>query len=42
MSTGKLVLLFGATGETGFHVVNRLIQQGYKVRVVVRNKAKIL
>lgn len=42
MSASKLVLLFGATGETGFHVVNRLLQQGYQVRVVARNKAKVL
>lgn len=41
MSAKKLVLIFGATGETGVHVANRLIQQGYAVRVVARNKAKV-
>ena len=36
-----LVLLFGSTGETGFHIANKFLDEGYPVRVVVRSKDKL-
>lgn len=37
----KLILLFGATGRTGFHIANILIDNGYVIRIVCRSKAKV-
>lgn len=37
----KLVLVLGATGKSGFHITNTLIDNGYAVRIVVRSKNKI-
>ena len=36
-STGKLVIVAGATGRTGQHVVTELLANGYSVRAFVRN-----
>lgn len=33
-----LVLIFGATGKSGFHIANALIDNGFAVRIVVRSK----
>lgn len=41
MNKPDLVLIFGATGKTGFHVANALINSGYAVRIVARSKAKV-
>lgn len=41
MNRADLVLLFGATGKSGFHVANALIDRGFAVRIVVRSKAKV-
>lgn len=35
-----LVLVAGATGKTGGHVVDALLQEGYRVRAFVRDRAK--
>ncbi|CAJ0585055.1 unnamed protein product, partial [Mesorhabditis spiculigera] len=42
MSTGKLVLVSGATGFLGAHCIKRLLDKGYRVRGTVRslNNAK--
>lgn len=37
----KLVLVLGATGKSGFHITNTLINSGYAVRIVVRSKNKV-
>jgi uncharacterized protein YbjT (DUF2867 family) len=34
------VLVVGSTGKTGYHIVKELLQKGYAVRVITRNKAK--
>ena len=34
------VLVTGATGMVGSHVVDNLLRKGFKVRAVVRSKAK--
>jgi uncharacterized protein YbjT (DUF2867 family) len=36
------ILLLGATGRTGLHLFEMLLQAGHKVHLVVRDKAKIL
>ncbi|KAH0476221.1 MAG: hypothetical protein KVP17_000119 [Porospora cf. gigantea B] len=36
----KLVLVTGATGFVGSHVVSRLLMEGYRVRGTVRNRKK--
>lgn len=36
-----LVLLFGATGKSGFHIANSLLDSGFAVRIVVRSKSKV-
>jgi len=36
---GGLVLVAGATGRTGQHVVEQLLEQGHSVRVLARNEA---
>lgn len=41
MNKADLVLVFGATGKTGFHVANLLIDSGFAVRILVRSKAKV-
>ncbi len=44
MSKGqhKLVLLFGSTGPSGFHVANKILTDSqFALRVVVRSKAKL-
>lgn len=41
MNRADLVLVFGATGKTGFHIANALISSGYAVRVVARSKTKV-
>lgn len=41
MNKPDLVVLFGSTGKTGFHVANSLIDSGYAVRIVVRNRKKV-
>jgi uncharacterized protein YbjT (DUF2867 family) len=40
MKTHELVLVVGATGGTGVHLVNALRRRGYKVRALVRDAAK--
>ncbi|KAK7691061.1 hypothetical protein QCA50_006164 [Cerrena zonata] len=40
MSNSKLILVTGATGFIGAHVVNELLSRGHKVRAVARSKAK--
>ena len=37
-----LVLLTGASGFIGAHIVDRLIEKGYRVRGTVRSESKIL
>ncbi|CAJ0585113.1 unnamed protein product, partial [Mesorhabditis spiculigera] len=37
MTTGKLVLVTGASGYLGAHCIKRLLEQGYQVRGTVRN-----
>ena len=39
-SAGELVLVAGATGNTGMHVVTTLLDKGYAVRAFVRDRAK--
>jgi uncharacterized protein YbjT (DUF2867 family) len=39
-STAKLVLVAGATGGTGRHVVTDLLAAGYRVRALVRDPAR--
>lgn len=41
MNRADLILLFGATGKTGFHIANALINSGYAVRIVARSKSKV-
>ncbi len=41
MEPKKLVLVFGATGQTGYHIVNKLLEHGYAIRIVARNKNKV-
>ena len=41
METKQLVLIFGATGRTGYHIVNRLLEHGYAIRIVARDKNKV-
>jgi uncharacterized protein YbjT (DUF2867 family) len=41
MKKTDLILLFGATGKTGFHTANALLDSGYAVRIVVRSKQKV-
>lgn len=41
MNKADLILIFGATGKTGFHVANALIRSGYAVRIVARSKSKV-
>lgn len=40
MPAGERVLVIGATQGTGFHVVQRLLRDGYAVRVLARNEGK--
>jgi short-subunit dehydrogenase len=40
MNKSKLVLVFGATGGSGYHTTKTLLQNGYAVRLVVRSKDK--
>lgn len=40
MAAGERVLVIGATQGTGYHVVQRLLRDGYAVRVLARNEAK--
>ena len=40
MSNGERVLVIGATQGTGYHIVQRLLREGYGVRVLARNEAK--
>src|SRR5690606_21397961 len=39
-SEADLVLVAGATGRTGVHIVTQLVDQGYRVRALVRDEAK--
>ena len=40
--SGKpLILLFGSTGQTGFHIANKFLDEGYPVRIVIRSKEKL-
>jgi uncharacterized protein YbjT (DUF2867 family) len=41
MSNTKLILVTGATGYVGGHLVPRLLEAGYDVRVFVRNPQKL-
>ncbi|WWC92042.1 uncharacterized protein L201_006996 [Kwoniella dendrophila CBS 6074] len=41
MSKPSLFLVFGATGGTGKHFVNKALQDGHKVRVLVRSPHKL-
>ncbi|MFO8031470.1 MAG: NAD(P)H-binding protein, partial [Desulfohalobiaceae bacterium] len=41
MSEEQKVLVTGATGYVGGRLIPRLLQAGYKVRAVARNKAKL-
>jgi hypothetical protein len=41
MKKADLVVLFGATGNTGFHTANALLDSGYAVRIVVRSRQKV-
>jgi uncharacterized protein YbjT (DUF2867 family) len=41
METKKLVLIFGATGRTGYHIVNTLLDHGYPIKILARNKNKV-
>ena len=34
------VLVIGATQGTGYHIVQHLLRDGYRVRVLARNEAK--
>ena len=38
----KKVLVIGATGYLGTHVVNELKRQGYWVRALVRDESKVI
>lgn len=40
-SKANLILIFGSTGKTGFHIANALVDSGYAVRIIVRNKKKV-
>ena len=40
MSTAERALVIGATQGTGYHIVQRLLRDGYRVRVLARNEAK--
>jgi uncharacterized protein YbjT (DUF2867 family) len=40
MPAGERVLVIGATQGTGSHVVQRLLRDGYAVRVLARNEAR--
>lgn len=40
MGTGKIIAVFGGTGKVGRHFVQQALASGYKLRVLVRNKAK--
>jgi nucleoside-diphosphate-sugar epimerase len=40
MSNGKVALVTGGTGFTGSHLVNRLLDEGYLVRVVDNQKGR--
>ena len=46
MASGKLIAIFGATGQQGGWVARALLQKGYQVRALTRNtdspKAKAL
>ncbi len=37
----KRIALFGATGQTGMHVLNLAIKQGYQIKALVRNPEKL-
>jgi len=41
MSTPKLILVTGATGYVGGRLVPRLLEAGYRVRVLVRDQARL-
>jgi uncharacterized protein YbjT (DUF2867 family) len=41
MNKADLVLLFGATGKSGFHIANALVDSGFAVRIVARSKSKV-
>lgn len=42
MKNGTLTIaLFGATGQTGQHVLDQALEAGYKVQVLVRNRDKL-
>lgn len=40
-SKSETIAIFGATGITGGHLVKEALKQGYQVRVMVRNPAKM-
>ena len=41
MTTPKLILVTGATGYVGGRLVPRLLEAGYRVRVLVRDPARL-
>jgi putative NADH-flavin reductase len=41
VSTRKTYLVFGATGQTGKHFTSLALKDGHRVRVLVRNPAKL-
>ena len=41
MSSQKVFLVFGATGQTGQHFVSLALKEGHKVRALARNPAKL-